>query len=96
MAEPIDEYFTRAVSALTASRADADVVLRGISPQTCLDVFDAQLGSRHLDLVARWLRSKNQGFYTIGSGGEEALAGVGLFATKGKAFFLRLVLYQTF
>jgi len=76
VAEPIDEYFTRAVSALTASRADADVVLRGISPQTCLDVFDAQLGSRHLDLVARWLRSKNQGFYTIGSSGHESNAAV--------------------
>ncbi|MCK5752284.1 MAG: MFS transporter, partial [Mycobacterium sp.] len=76
MAEPIDEYFTRAVSALTASRADADVVLRGISPQTCLDVFDEQLGSRHLDLAARWLRSKNQGFYTIGSSGHESNAAV--------------------
>ena len=76
MAEPIDEYFTRAVSALTASHADADAVLRGVSPQTCLDVFDAQLGSRHLDLAARWLRSKNQGFYTIGSSGHESNAAV--------------------
>ena len=64
MAEPIDEYFTRAVSALTASHADADVVLRGVSPQTCLDVFDEQLGSRHLDLAARWLL--NLAYQTLG------------------------------
>lgn len=76
MAEPIDEYFTRTVGALTASHADAGAVLRGVSPETYLDVFDAQLGSRHLDLAARWLRSKNRGFYTIGSSGHESNAAV--------------------
>jgi len=40
----------------------------------CLELFDAQLASRHLDLAARWLRSRNEGFYTIGSSGHEGNA----------------------
>ena len=42
----------------------------------CLAVFDAQLGSRHLDLAARWLRSQGKGYYTIGSSGHEGNAAV--------------------
>jgi 2-oxoisovalerate dehydrogenase E1 component len=42
----------------------------------CLRLFDAQLASRHLDLAARWLRSRGAGYYTIGSAGHEANAGV--------------------
>jgi 2-oxoisovalerate dehydrogenase E1 component len=41
-----------------------------------LDLFDAQLASRHLDLAARWLRSFGEGFYTIGSAGHEGNAAV--------------------
>ena len=35
-------------------------------------LFDAQVASRHLDLAARWLRGRGQGYYTIGSAGHEA------------------------
>jgi 2-oxoisovalerate dehydrogenase E1 component len=42
----------------------------------CLELFDAQLTSRNLDLAARWLRARNAGFYTIGSSGHEGNAGV--------------------
>ncbi|MCG7597984.1 thiamine pyrophosphate-dependent enzyme [Mycobacterium sp. PSTR-4-N] len=76
MAEPIDEHFTTAVSALTAPETANPGVLQGVAPQQCLAVFDAQLGSRHLDLAARWLRSQGRGFYTIGSAGHESNAGV--------------------
>ncbi|MEW5810922.1 MAG: thiamine pyrophosphate-dependent enzyme [Actinomycetota bacterium] len=76
MAEPIDEHFTTAVSAFTAPGTANPDVLQGISPQQCLAVFDAQLGSRHLDLAARWLRSQGRGFYTIGSAGHESNAAV--------------------
>ena len=76
VAEPIDEYFTATLSGLGAPSAGNDDVLQGLSAQQCLDVFDAQLGSRHLDLAARWLRSKNRGFYTIGSSGHESNAAV--------------------
>ncbi len=37
-------------------------------------LFDAQLASRHLDHAARWLRSRGEGFYTIGSAGHESNA----------------------
>ena len=69
MAEPIDEHFTATISALSAGeRSSQDGALLG--------VFDAQLGSRHLDLAARWLRSKGKGYYTIGSSGHEGNAAV--------------------
>lgn len=76
MAESIDEYFTATISALTGPETADPSVLQGLSPQRCLDVFDAQLGSRHLDLAARWLRSHGKGFYTIGSSGHESNAAV--------------------
>src|SRR5690349_22040911 len=41
-----------------------------------LALFDAQLGNRHLDLAARYLRAAGHGFYTIGSSGHEANAAV--------------------
>ena len=58
MAEPIDEHFLAAVSALRPPSTANAAVLHGIPAQRCVDVFEAQLGSRHLDLAARWLRSK--------------------------------------
>ncbi|MGC4940270.1 thiamine pyrophosphate-dependent enzyme [Kribbella sp. DT2] len=39
-------------------------------------LYDAQLGSRHADLAARWLQSQGHGFYTIGSAGHEGNAAV--------------------
>ncbi|HEX9034210.1 MAG TPA: thiamine pyrophosphate-dependent enzyme [Streptosporangiaceae bacterium] len=47
-----------------------------LTVRLCLDLFDAQLASRHLDEAARWLRSRGTGFYTIGSAGHESNAGV--------------------
>jgi 2-oxoisovalerate dehydrogenase E1 component len=81
LAEPIDEHFTTTVSALSGSAGEhsRDDALRDGSSLTvghCLAVFDAQLGSRHLDLAARWLRSQGKGYYTIGSSGHEGNAAV--------------------
>ena len=81
MAEPIDEYFTATVSALSGSegeRSHEDALRDGSSLTVgqCLALFDAQLGSRHLDLAARWLRSQGKGYYTIGSSGHEGNAAV--------------------
>ncbi|MDT5178928.1 MAG: 2-oxoisovalerate dehydrogenase component [Mycobacterium sp.] len=83
MAERIDEYFTATIGALPAGKA-GDVVAGDapILPGSLLTVndvlalFDSQLGSRHLDLAARWLRSRGKGFYTIGSSGHEGNAAV--------------------
>ncbi|MHB1593140.1 MAG: thiamine pyrophosphate-dependent enzyme [Streptosporangiaceae bacterium] len=48
----------------------------GLSAARCLQIFDAQLASRHLDEAARWLRGRGTGFYTIGSSGHESNAAV--------------------
>lgn len=81
MAEKIDEYFIDAVGALAAGATRADlaapiVAASTLTVQDVLDLFDSQLGSRHLDLAARWLRSRGKGFYTIGSSGHEGNAAV--------------------
>ena len=48
----------------------------GLSVARCLELFDAQLASRHADLAARWLRARGAGYYTIGSSGHEGNAAV--------------------
>ncbi|ORA37722.1 thiamine pyrophosphate-dependent enzyme [Mycobacterium aquaticum] len=74
MAESIDDYFTATVAAW----ADTGPAATGsaLSVPNALELFDAQLASRHLDLAARWLRSQGKGFYTIGSSGHEGNAAV--------------------
>src|SRR3954469_4786256 len=77
----LDERFRDAVSALTAPdvrRAPDDAVQDGsaLTGARALELFDAQLASRHLDLAARWLRSCNEAFFTIGSSGHEGNAAV--------------------
>ncbi len=81
MAEPIDEHFITTVSGLSGlegERSQEDALRAGSSLTVgqCLALFDAQLGSRHLDLAARWLRSQGKGYYTIGSSGHEGNAAV--------------------
>jgi 2-oxoisovalerate dehydrogenase E1 component len=77
----LDERFRDAITALPAAgarRAAEDAVHDGtvLTGARALEIFDAQLASRHLDLAARWLRSFNEGFYTIGSSGHEGNAAV--------------------
>jgi len=81
LAEPIDEHFLTAVTAMSGSageRSHQDALRDGSSLTVgdCLALFDAQVGSRHLDLAARWLRSHGNGYYTIGSSGHEGNAAV--------------------
>ncbi|MGE0547120.1 MAG: dehydrogenase E1 component subunit alpha/beta [Kofleriaceae bacterium] len=47
-----------------------------LSARMAIDLFDAQISSRHLDLAARMLRGRGEGFYTIGSSGHEGNAAV--------------------
>nr|WP_029112399.1 thiamine pyrophosphate-dependent enzyme [Mycobacterium sp. URHB0044] len=71
--EAIDEYFTATITALGEQPATP---VAGLGRDEALALFDAQLGSRHLDLAARWLRSHGRGYYTIGSSGHEGNAAV--------------------
>ncbi|MFI6827664.1 thiamine pyrophosphate-dependent enzyme [Kribbella sp. NPDC050241] len=57
--------------------------VRALKPVPCdytadqlRSLYDAQLGSRHADLAARWMQSQGQGYYTIGSAGHEGNAAV--------------------
>ena len=71
--QTVDRTFVEAVSA--HRRADsmvaADRLAERLSAEHALELFDAQIKSRHLDFVALWLRERNAGFYTIGSCGHE-------------------------
>ena len=75
MPEAIDIQFVEAVSALSSAPGGDRLrpVREGslLTGERCLELFDAQLASRHLDLAARWLRSQGKGFYTIASAGHE-------------------------
>ncbi len=48
------------------------------APEALLGLFDAMAGSRQLDIHARRMRERGQGFYTIGSAGHESNAVVAL------------------
>src|SRR5690349_21708532 len=74
MAEPADVHFLEQAASLKPPASPrAPGALTG---EECLRLFDAQLGSRHLDLAARWLRAQDRGYYTIGSSGHEGNAAV--------------------
>ncbi|OBG81305.1 MFS transporter [Mycobacterium sp. E802] len=74
--EGIDEYFCRTVSELTGTDNQPWPQGSALTARDALALFDAQLGSRHLDLAARWLRARGTGYYTIGSSGHEGNAAV--------------------
>ncbi len=87
--EPMEQHFAEAVAAMRPGsgapggegspwRQPFGMIREGsaLSVSRCLELFDAQLGSRHLDLAARWLRAHDAGFYTIGSAGHEGNAAV--------------------
>jgi 2-oxoisovalerate dehydrogenase E1 component len=84
--EALDQHFLESARALGVTSAvprtgppDPTAPVQPDSRLTgrlALALFDAQLGNRHLDLAARYLRAAGHGFYTIGSSGHEANAAV--------------------
>lgn len=48
--------------------------MAGLDKKTAIDVFDSQIKSRLLDLIARQLKDKALAYYTIGSSGHEGNA----------------------
>ncbi len=103
MAEPIDEHFITTITAMADTAPprpshDQPDDSAPLSAPDLLDLFDSQIGSRHLDLAARWLRAHGKGFYTIGSSGHESNAAVAaalrpddpaLLHYRSGAFFLQ-------
>ncbi len=79
----VDQQFTTSVAALRPSppRSDLDSPARPGARTTArqaLALFESMVASRHLDLAARELKARNQGFYTIGSSGHECNAAVAM------------------
>ncbi|SFE39399.1 2-oxoisovalerate dehydrogenase E1 component [Actinopolyspora alba] len=77
--EPVDDNFLREVAAWSTEghvprspAAEGDVR----TGRELLELFDSQLGSRHLDLAARELGARGVGYYSIGSAGHESNAAV--------------------
>ena len=70
------EYVANWSGAVQARPAPHEAVLEGsaCSAGDFLELFDSQLASRHLDLMARVLRVQQKVFYTIGSSGHEGNA----------------------
>ncbi|MGH3276203.1 MAG: thiamine pyrophosphate-dependent enzyme, partial [Streptosporangiaceae bacterium] len=80
-ADPLEQHFASAVRALTGPSASElggalGGALGGLSPERAVQLLDAQLTSRSLDVAARLLRARGTGYYTIGSAGHEGNAGV--------------------
>ncbi|HTD29358.1 MAG TPA: thiamine pyrophosphate-dependent enzyme [Xanthomonadaceae bacterium] len=79
-AEVCDQNFTEFVQQwdglVQDKPGDGDPVLEGslCTAQDFLELFESQLISRHLDLMARVLRVQQKVFYTIGSSGHEGNA----------------------
>src|SRR5918911_769438 len=79
--QDLDERFRAELAGLTAATVMRDPdgpVCEGtmLSGTQARALYDAQSASRHLDLAARWLRSFDAGYYTIGSSGHEGNAAV--------------------
>lgn len=74
----LDERFRAAVAALAPypGRAADQPIAPGaaITGAACLELFEAQATSRHLDFAARRLGAARQGYYSIGSSGHEGNA----------------------
>ena len=79
-AEVCDQNFTELVQNWSgevrrAPRADEPVLPGSLcNALDFMELFESQLVSRHMDLMARVLRVKNKVFYTIGSSGHEGNA----------------------
>jgi 2-oxoisovalerate dehydrogenase E1 component len=88
-ASVVDEQFLKRVlqadfpkprSMMSPERAELD-------KKNAIELFDSQIKSRLLDLIARQLKEKGLSFYTIGSSGHEGNAVLGqVFKTTDMAF----------
>ncbi|QXJ19502.1 MFS transporter [Actinomadura graeca] len=81
MPEPADAHFLEQAAALRPPEPPSPAGPLGNA--RLLELFDAQLGSRHLDLAARRLQADGHGFYTIGSAGHEGGAAVAAVLRPG-------------
>ena len=78
-ARVVDKQFIKRVKTGDFPRTKSTTQLLdvGLDKKTAISLFDSQIKSRLLDLIARRLKEKNLSFYTIGSSGHEGNAVIG-------------------
>lgn len=91
----VDAAFRRAVAnhdgPVGPTDVDRSAPVRDGAPLTgegLLELFECQIVSRHLDMISRVLRARDQAFYTIGSSGHEGNAVVGRLTRPTDPAFL--------
>lgn len=93
-AEVVDRNFSEALRGMRPGERSApaagDPVLSGtlLTARAFSELFESQMKSRHLDLMARAMRLENKVFYTIGSSGHEGNAMVGRLTRHTDPAFL--------
>ncbi len=88
-AEIVDQNFVQWVKEgkLPQPRVVTSSAESTLTPAEIVDLFETQVMSRHLDLAARVLKTRNESFYTIGSSGHEGNAVLGkVFRPDDMAF----------
>ena len=75
-ASVVDEQFVTRVKRahFPQVKSSTTPAMAGLDKKTAIDVFDSQIKSRLLDIIARQLKEKGLAFYTIGSSGHEGNA----------------------
>ncbi|ETO94043.1 thiamine pyrophosphate-dependent enzyme [Legionella oakridgensis] len=70
-----------------APKSTTTLTSAGLDKKTAIELFDSQIKSRQLDLIARQLKEKGLSYYTIGSSGHEGNAVFGhVFRSSDMAF----------
>ncbi|KTD62949.1 pyruvate/2-oxoglutarate dehydrogenase subunit E1 [Legionella santicrucis] len=85
----VDEQFLSRIQQadFPKSKSTMDPETAELDKKTAIDLFDSQIKSRLLDLIARQLKEKGLSFYTIGSSGHEGNAVWGqVFRPEDMAF----------
>lgn len=88
-ASVVDEQFLKRVlqADFPTSNSTMSPTTAELDKKTAIDLFDSQIKSRLLDLIARQLKEKGLSFYTIGSSGHEGNAVLGqVFRANDMAF----------
>jgi 2-oxoisovalerate dehydrogenase E1 component len=88
-ASVVDEQFVKRVRQADFPIPDSIISLESakLDKKTAIELFDSQIKSRLLDLIARQLKERGLSFYTIGSSGHEGNAVIGqVFRPDDMAF----------
>lgn len=82
-----EQFFSKLNTATFPAAKSQTSLAKTMDKHTAIDLFDTQIKSRLLDLMARQLKEKGLSFYTIGSSGHEGNAVFGrVFSVTDMAF----------